>query len=100
MDTIYYTLNPWWEGRAFESGINRVACLDKVPTFLARKQIEVLIGSRRTHRQNHPTETGYPDSSAKGLIRERHLLSRPGSPCFVGEFAIRARQKHSQAVYA
>lgn len=48
MDAIYYTLNPWWEGKAFESGIRRVAYLEKIPTFLARKQIEVLIGSRRT----------------------------------------------------
>ena len=48
MDAVYYTLNPWWEGKDIETGIRRDAYLDKIPTYLARKQIEVFIGSRRT----------------------------------------------------
>ena len=48
MDAIYYALNPWWEGKDFESGINRPEYLDRLPTLLKRKQIEVIVGSRRT----------------------------------------------------
>ncbi len=48
MDAIYYTLNPWWEGKEIETGISRDAYLKKIPTYLTRKQIEVFIGSRRT----------------------------------------------------
>lgn len=48
MDAIYYTLNPWWEGKTIETGINRNAYLERIKTYLARKQIEVFIGSRRT----------------------------------------------------
>lgn len=47
MDAIYHTLNPWWEGKEIETGISRDAYLEKIPTCLMRKQIEVLIGSRR-----------------------------------------------------
>ncbi len=48
MDAIYYALNPWWEGKEPEAGIGRDAYLEKISTYLARKQIEVFIGSRRT----------------------------------------------------
>jgi len=48
MEAIYYALNPWWEGKEIEAGIRRDAYLEKVPACLARKQIEVFIGSRRT----------------------------------------------------
>ena len=48
MDAIYYALNPWWEGKEIETGISRDAYLEKIPTYLTRKQIEVFIGSRRT----------------------------------------------------
>ncbi len=48
MEAIYYTLNPWWEGKDFESGIERTEYVGRLPEFLKRKQIEVIIGSRRT----------------------------------------------------
>jgi predicted AAA+ superfamily ATPase len=48
MEAIYYTLNPWWEGKKFETGISRDAYLEKISSYLTRKQIEVFIGSRRT----------------------------------------------------
>ena len=48
MDAIYYALNPWWEGKEIETGLSRDAYLEKIPTYLTRKQIEVFIGSRRT----------------------------------------------------
>jgi predicted AAA+ superfamily ATPase len=48
MDAIYYALNPWWEGKEIETGISRDAYLEKISTYLTRKQIEVFIGSRRT----------------------------------------------------
>ena len=47
METIYYLFNPWWEGKNFESGIDRPEHLHRLPGLLNRKQIEVLIGSRR-----------------------------------------------------
>jgi predicted AAA+ superfamily ATPase len=47
METIYYTLNPWWEGEHFETGIDREPWLEKVPSYLQRKQVEVFVGSRR-----------------------------------------------------
>lgn len=47
MEPIYYTLNPWWEGRDFDSGIERSEFLVDVRQRLTRKQIEVFIGSRR-----------------------------------------------------
>ena len=48
MDAIYYALNPWWEEKEIEAGISRDAYLEKISTYLTRKQIEVFIGSRRT----------------------------------------------------
>lgn len=45
MEELYYAFNPWWEGKAFESGIAREDYLEKID--LSRKQIEVIIGSRR-----------------------------------------------------
>ncbi|SPD74299.1 conserved hypothetical protein [uncultured Desulfobacterium sp.] len=47
METIYYTLNPWWQGEHFETGIDRAFWLEKLPTYLQRKQVEVFVGSRR-----------------------------------------------------
>lgn len=47
MDTLYYIMNPWWEGRAIEAGIDRKEYIALLPTFQKRKQIEILIGSRR-----------------------------------------------------
>jgi uncharacterized protein len=48
MDAIYYTLNPWWEGKKIDTGIDRDIYLNHIPTYLQRKQIEIFIGSRRT----------------------------------------------------
>ena len=48
MDAIYYALNPWWEGKKSDTGIDRDCYLKHIPTYLQRKQIEIFIGSRRT----------------------------------------------------
>ena len=48
MEAIYYTLNPWWEGKGFGSGIERAFLCKQLPVYLNRKQVEVFIGSRRT----------------------------------------------------
>lgn len=48
MNTLYYTFNPWWEGKDFEAGIDRTKYRNSFPVLLKRKQIEVIIGSRRT----------------------------------------------------
>jgi hypothetical protein len=65
MDSVYYSLNPWWEGRPFETGIRRDFYLNKLKESLDRKQIEVLIGSRRAGKTT--------------LLRQfiRELLDRP-----------------------
>lgn len=47
MDEVYHALNPWWEGKEFETGIAREEYLNRLPACLARKQVEILIGSRR-----------------------------------------------------
>lgn len=47
MEEIYYALNPWWEGRDFDSGIIREEMLQKMGEHLRRKQIDIIIGSRR-----------------------------------------------------
>jgi predicted AAA+ superfamily ATPase len=47
METLYYTFNPWWEAKDIESGIDRPDYLGHLPDTLKRKQVEVIIGSRR-----------------------------------------------------
>lgn len=47
MEALYYTFNSWWEGKDFESGTDRPDYLDHLPDTLKRKQVEVIIGSRR-----------------------------------------------------
>ncbi len=48
METLYYIFNPWWEGKTFDTGIDRREYLERLPLFLKRKQIEIISGSRRT----------------------------------------------------
>ncbi len=48
METIYYSLNPWWEDQTFDSGIKRDIYLQGLPLQLERKQVEIVIGSRRS----------------------------------------------------
>ena len=43
----YFSLNPWWEGRDFETGFPREDYLNKVLARLDRSQIEIVVGSRR-----------------------------------------------------
>lgn len=43
----YFALNPWWEGKDFKVGIWRQSYLDKLLRNFERKQIEILVGSRR-----------------------------------------------------
>ncbi|HAW60292.1 MAG TPA: hypothetical protein DCW86_02320 [Actinobacteria bacterium] len=47
MEETYYALNPWWEGKDFDSGIPRPEYTSKLSKLLKRKQINVIIGSRR-----------------------------------------------------
>ena len=48
METVYRALNPWWEKKSFDSGIQRDVYLQKLPVQLERRQVEMLIGSRRS----------------------------------------------------
>jgi len=47
MEETYFALNPWWEGREFDCGILRDEYLDDFEKFDRRKQVEVIVGSRR-----------------------------------------------------
>jgi uncharacterized protein len=47
METTYFAMNPWWELKVFDSGIDRLEYLDRLPAALSRKQIEVIVGGRR-----------------------------------------------------
>ena len=47
MEELYYAFNPWWEGKDFNSGIAREEYLKKIDTPLKRRQIDIIIGSRR-----------------------------------------------------
>jgi predicted AAA+ superfamily ATPase len=47
VETIYHLLNPWWQKKPFQPGITRAPYMANLPSCLQRKQIEVLIGSRR-----------------------------------------------------
>jgi predicted AAA+ superfamily ATPase len=48
MESLYYTLNPWWEGKGIDTGVSRDLYLKRLPDYLKRKQVEIFIGSRRT----------------------------------------------------
>ncbi len=43
----YFALNPWWEGRDFETGFPRKDYLQKLLKRFDRPQIEIVVGSRR-----------------------------------------------------
>lgn len=47
MEETYYAFNPWWERKDFDSGLPRPEYTTKLSEFLKRKQINVIIGSRR-----------------------------------------------------
>lgn len=47
MEEIYYALNPWWEKRSFETGVLREPYVGKITRSMNRRQIEVIVGSRR-----------------------------------------------------
>jgi len=70
MDAIYYAMNPWWEGKTPETGIPREDYTSKLKKGLKRRQIEVLVGSRRVGKttllkqliENQINEGARPDS--------------------------------------
>jgi hypothetical protein len=47
MEDVYYAFNPWWENRTFDSGITRQEYLEKIGKIFTRRQIVVIVGSRR-----------------------------------------------------
>ncbi|MBU0567908.1 ATP-binding protein [bacterium] len=47
MEEIYYTFNPWWEGRDFDFGVIREGIFKHIGNNLSRKQIDIMVGSRR-----------------------------------------------------
>jgi len=47
MEDIYYAFNPWWEGKGFDSGIPRLEYLNEIEKPFKRRQIDIIIGSRR-----------------------------------------------------
>ena len=47
MEDLYYAYNPWWEDKDFDSGIPRQEYLTELEKTFQRKQIDIIIGSRR-----------------------------------------------------
>jgi len=47
METTYFAMNPWWERKDIDSGIDRLEYLERFPALSRRKQIEVIVGGRR-----------------------------------------------------
>jgi predicted AAA+ superfamily ATPase len=47
METTYFAMNPWWERKDFDSGIDRPEYLERLASLVHRKQIEVIVGGRR-----------------------------------------------------
>ena len=47
MESIYYQLNPWWEGTPPDAGIRRETYLRPLLDNRDRRQVEILLGSRR-----------------------------------------------------
>lgn len=47
MERDYYMFNPWWEDKSFDSGIPREEYLHQIEKPFGRKQIDVIVGSRR-----------------------------------------------------
>jgi predicted AAA+ superfamily ATPase len=47
MEETYFAMNPWWEGRASETGIPRPEYLAHLRAALSRRQIELVMGGRR-----------------------------------------------------
>lgn len=43
----YFSLNPWWEDRGFETGFSREKYLKRIMARFDRPQIEIVVGSRR-----------------------------------------------------
>jgi len=81
MEELYYALNPWWEGKTFESGITREVYLEKID--LKRKQIEVIIGSRRIGKTTFikqiirgQIEKGFPINQLLYLALDHPRFSR------------------------
>ena len=81
MEELYYAFNPWWEEKSFESGIAREDYLEKID--LRRKQIEVIIGSRRIGKTtfikqiiSKQIERGFPNNRLLYLALDHPRLSR------------------------
>lgn len=47
MESTYYQLNPWWEGHLPATGIRRESYLRPLLESRDRRQVEILLGSRR-----------------------------------------------------
>jgi len=81
MEELYYAFNPWWEEKTFDSGIARKDYLEKID--LRRKQIEVIIGSRRIGKTTFikqiikgQIERGFPYNQLLYLALDHPQLSR------------------------
>ena len=48
MKFIYEVVNPWWQGKDFDAGIDRERYLGNLPDRRGREQIETFIGGRGT----------------------------------------------------
>lgn len=82
MEEIYYAFNPWWENREFDYGILRNWYLDRFKGFVKRRQIEIVIGSRRVGKTTvlkqlikRQLESGFPPTNLLYLALDHPQLS-------------------------
>lgn len=83
MEEIYYAFNPWWERKDFDSGIPREEYLKRIDTLLERKQIDIIIGSRRAGKTTflkqlikRELKRGFPPKQILYLALDHPQLSK------------------------
>jgi len=83
MEELYYAFNPWWEGKDFDSGIAREEYLKKIDTPLERRQIDIIIGSRRAGKTTflkqlikRELDRGFPPKQILYLALDHPQLSK------------------------
>ncbi len=83
MEATYYLLNPWWEDRAFATGIFRETYVAPLADAQSRRQVEILVGGRRMGKTTilrqviaHLIASGIPAKDICYLTIDHPLLVR------------------------
>lgn len=104
MESTFFQMNPWWEGKPVDGGVPRPEYRDPLLEHRGRRQVEILVGSRRVGKTtllrqviagligsgvpptdlcylalDHPVFSGKPVSELLRFFRKRfsHPRNRP-----------------------